>query len=55
MTIFDNIRTAARKRAAYRRTRAELAALPDTLALEDLGFYPGDAKQIARNAVYGRA
>lgn len=54
MTHFLNsIRTAARRHAAYRRTARELRNLPTDLATEDLGLYPGDARSIARQAVYG--
>lgn len=51
-TFFNDLRTAVRKRAAYNRTVAELQALPLDVAL-DLDLYPGDAKSIARRAVYG--
>ena len=47
-----HLRDAARKRAAYRRTLHELRGVPSHLA-EDLGIYPGDAKRLAREAVYG--
>ena len=49
---FHDLRTAMRKRAAYHRTVAELQALPLDVAL-DLDIYPGDARSIARRAVYG--
>jgi uncharacterized protein YjiS (DUF1127 family) len=52
-SIIAQIRKAAAKRAAYNRTVAELSAMPVDLAVEDLGFYPGDAQKIARKAVYG--
>jgi hypothetical protein len=51
-TFFNDLRTAVRKRAAYNRTVAELQAMPLDVAL-DLDLYPGDAKSIARRAVYG--
>lgn len=51
-TFFSDIRSALRKRAAYNRTVAELRALPLDVAL-DLDIYPGDARSIARKAVYG--
>lgn len=54
MAFFANLRTAAQKRAAYNRTVAELSAVETRLAVEDLGFYPGDAHQIARRTVYGK-
>jgi uncharacterized protein YjiS (DUF1127 family) len=53
-TILAQIRDAARKRALYNATVAEIAALPVELAVEDLGIWPGDAHRIASRAVYGR-
>lgn len=53
-SLFENIRNAAVKRAAYNRTVAELSVIQDRLAIEDLGFHPGDARQIANRVVYGR-
>ena len=50
--IISTLKTAARKRAAYNRTVAELEALPLDVAL-DLDIYRGDARKIARRAVYG--
>ncbi|MEL6169049.1 MAG: hypothetical protein AAFR35_10185 [Pseudomonadota bacterium] len=50
--FYDRLMTAARKRAAYNRTVAEIEALPQNVAL-DLDIYPGDARKIARQAVYG--
>ena len=50
--FIDQLRTAARKRAAYNRTIAELSTLPLNVAL-DLDIYHGDARAIARKAVYG--
>jgi uncharacterized protein YjiS (DUF1127 family) len=52
MTLLTNLRDAAQKRAAYRRTLNELRGVPEHLA-EDLGIYPGDARRLAREAVYG--
>ena len=52
MSLISQIRSAAQKRAAYRRTLFELQGVPAHLA-EDLGIYPGDAKRLARKAVYG--
>ena len=52
MTLLNTLRDAARRRAAYRRTLNELRGVPEHLA-EDLGIYPGDAKRLAREAVYG--
>jgi len=54
MTFYTSIRSALHKRALYNRTRRELQSLPTSLAVEDLGIYPGDAHSIARQAVYGR-
>lgn len=53
MTMIQSLRSAARKRAMYLRTRREIERLPRDLAIEDLGFYPGDAREIATRAVYG--
>ncbi|SLN12125.1 hypothetical protein [Pseudooctadecabacter jejudonensis] len=53
MTMFTTLRDRLAKRAAYNRTRAEIARLPHDLAVEDLGLCPGDAKEIAARAVYG--
>jgi hypothetical protein len=47
-SIMNHLRT----RAAYRRTVTELRSLPLDTAL-DLDLYHGDAKTIARRAVYG--
>jgi uncharacterized protein YjiS (DUF1127 family) len=52
MSLLQQLRTAARKRAAYRHTLYELQGVPSHLA-EDLGIYPGDAKRLARQAIYG--
>ena len=52
MTLLKTLRDAARKRAAYRRTLHELRGVPEHLA-EDMGIYPGDAKRLAREAIYG--
>ena len=52
MTFVSNFAAAARKRAAYNRTVAELRALPIDTAL-DLDIYRGDARRIAELAVYG--
>ena len=53
MTLLTTLRDRAAKRAAYRRTRNEIARLPLDIAL-DLDLHPGDADKIARKAVYGR-
>ncbi|SDW51953.1 DUF1127 domain-containing protein [Celeribacter indicus] len=52
MTMFLSLRTAARKRAAYRRTLAELDALP-ARTKADLALDHGRACALARAAVYG--
>lgn len=52
MTLINRVTTAARKRAAYQHTVAELERLPLDVAL-DLDIYPGDARKIAHQAVYG--
>jgi len=52
MTLLSNLRDAAQKRAAYRRTIEALRGVPEHLA-DDLGIYPGDAKRLALQAVYG--
>lgn len=50
--MLNTFRTAIQKRAAYNRTRREIANLPLNMAL-DLDIFPGDAAKIARKAVYG--
>ncbi len=52
MTMISRLRQAARRRAAYRRTLAELRALPIDSRL-DLDIYHGDIDRIAAQAVYG--
>jgi hypothetical protein len=52
LTMLETLKDAARKRAAYVRTRDEIARMPLDVAL-DLDIYPGDAEAIARKAVYG--
>lgn len=52
LTMIETLKEAARKRAAYVRTRDEIARMPLDVAL-DLDIYPGDAERIARDAVYG--
>ena len=42
----------AAKRALFRQTRNEIAAMPRHVAL-DLGIFPEDADQIAGAAVWG--
>jgi hypothetical protein len=52
MTLISNLKKAAYQRASYRRTVAELSALPLDTQL-DLDIYAGDIPAIARRAVYG--
>lgn len=54
MKVLMDLKAAAAKRALYRRTRDEIAAMPADVA-RDLNIYPGDAAEIAYHAVYGRA
>lgn len=50
--LMSSLRARLEKRAAYHRTVEELRRLPTDVAL-DLDIYPGDAKKIARETVYG--
>lgn len=50
--LIARYREAAAKRALYRQTRDEIAAIPRRVAL-DLGIYPEDAAKIARKSVWG--
>ncbi|WP_238547578.1 hypothetical protein [Meridianimarinicoccus roseus] len=51
--IITQIRTAARKRAEYNRTLAELQSMPlGTMIDFDLG--PNDLPKLAHTAVYGQ-
>jgi len=52
MTVLSNIRVAVQKHAAYIRTRNEIAAMPQDVAI-DLGLFREDADKIAWRAVYG--
>lgn len=52
MTFVDRIRGAARRRAAYRRTRDEIRSMPLDVAL-DLDIDRAAASQIAHRVVYG--
>ena len=52
MSLITSLRAAASKRAAYRRTLFELRGIPASLA-EDVAIFPGDARRLAREAVYG--
>ncbi len=51
-SLIAQLRSAAAKRAMYRRTRDEIAGMPRSVAL-DLGIFPEDAEIIARKAVWG--
>jgi uncharacterized protein YjiS (DUF1127 family) len=53
MTLINTLRDRLAKRAAYNRTYFEIANLPTEIAVEDLGIFPGDARKIATQAVYG--
>lgn len=50
--MFDRLRTAARKRRLYLRTKSEIARMPREVA-DDLNIDPSDAARIAARAVYG--
>ena len=50
--LVSRIGAFAQKRARFRRTVAELRAMPLDVAL-DLDIHRGDAERIARAAVYG--
>lgn len=52
MSLLSQLRAAVQKRAAYRRTVFELRGISEAQA-EDVAIYPGDAKRLARQAVYG--
>jgi hypothetical protein len=51
-TVIAQLKSAARKRAAYLRTVHEIETMPLDVAL-DLDLFREDARQIARRAVYG--
>ena len=51
-SFIAQLRSAAEKRALYRRTRDEIASMPRRVAL-DLGIFPEDAERIAHKAVWG--
>ena len=53
MHFINQIRSAARKRAQYNRTRREIRSMPLDVALA-LGIFRADAHLIANHAVYGR-
>lgn len=50
--MFERLRTAARKRRAYLRTKSEIERMPLDIAL-DLDIDRADAARIAAKAVYG--
>lgn len=50
--MFDTLKTAIAKRRAYARTVREISQMPLDVAW-DLDIHPGDARKIARKAVYG--
>ncbi len=50
--LLNKIRAESAKRALYRVTRDEIARMPRAIAL-DLGIFPEDADQMARQAVWG--
>lgn len=52
MNMIANIRNAAQKRAAFRRTAYELRNMPLATAI-DFDFFHEDAVKIAHQAVYG--
>jgi hypothetical protein len=54
MSLVIAIKDALEKRAAYVRTRDEIAMMPRDVAL-DLDIFPEDAERIAFAAVYGKA
>ncbi len=53
LNMIETLKAAAANRAAYRRTRDEIARLPRDVAL-DLGIFPEDASRMAWAAVYGK-
>nr|WP_319246566.1 hypothetical protein [uncultured Celeribacter sp.] len=52
MKVFASLKNAAQKRAAYRRTLAELDALPQKVKA-DLNMDYDRARSVARQAIYG--
>lgn len=52
-TLLNRIQDRLRKRAAYQRTKSEIANMPLQVAI-DLDIYPPHADQIARRVVYGQ-
>ncbi|MFZ5709114.1 MAG: hypothetical protein ACOY4T_05420 [Pseudomonadota bacterium] len=53
LSILDTLALRLRRHAEYRRTVDALERLPLDVAL-DLDIVPGDARRIARQAVYGK-
>ena len=51
-TLLNDFKIALRKRAAYNRTVRDISEMPLDTAV-DLDLYQGDARKIARRAVYG--
>ena len=51
-TLLARIQNKLRQRAAYQRTKTEIANMPLATAI-DLDIYPPDAPKIAARAVYG--
>lgn len=52
MSLYTNVASALKKRAAYNRTFHEIQSMPLDVAL-DLGIFREDARKIAYKAVYG--
>lgn len=52
MSLITQIRSALSRHSAYRTTLHALRGIDGRLA-EDTGIYPGDARHLARSAVYG--
>ncbi len=52
MSLISQLRTVLSRRSAYRSTLHALRGIPEALA-EDTGIYPGDARRLAREAIYG--
>ena len=50
--LIARYRAEAVKFALYRKTKAEIAMLPRSVAI-DVGIFPDDAEKIAREAVWG--
>ena len=52
-SIFTTIRNAARNRALYSNTLAELRSMPPAIR-RDLGIDEGNIAEVAHRAVYGK-